>query len=319
MIKIAFLFAGQGAQFVGMGKDLAEQYPLVHALFEHANALLGYDLASLCLTGPEVELTKTEHAQPGIFLVSWAAYQVFKEIAPQVCGEAAAGLSLGEFTALTAAGVMSFADGLRVVRQRGLLMQEACEKTKGAMAAIVGLDPAIVQAICEQTGVEIANLNCPGQIVISGDHQLIDRACEFAKKHGAKRAIILQVAGAFHSKLMASAQPRLRLMLQEIPLQSPSINVISNVQAKPHGQPEEIRQRLIEQVTASVHWEASMRFLLSQGFTHFIEFGPGTALTGFMRRIDRSATIYNVADSRSLQATASAFIDGASQQNPADP
>ncbi len=310
MSKTALLFAGQGAQVVGMGKDLAEQFPTARALFDRANAALGYDLAGVCFNGPEAELTKTENAQPGIFLVSWVAFQLLKERSPSLKFDATAGLSLGEFTALTAAGVMSFEDGLKVVRQRGRFMQEACEVTKGGMAAIIGLDEAPTRAVCAEAGVELANLNCPGQLVISGEAEKIAKACELAKARGAKRALPLSVAGAYHSRLMASAQPKLRDALAAIPLNLPAVPVIANVTAQPHGTCGEIHQRLVEQVTASVRWEESMRHLLAQGFTRFIELGPGTALSGFMKRIDKTAQMLNVADAPSLEATVNALGHG---------
>lgn len=307
MNKTALLFAGQGAQVVGMGKDLAGQYPAARDWFDRAGQCLGYDLASICFEGPESELTKTEHAQPGIFLVAWITYQLLREQVPTLTFGAVAGLSLGEFTALTAAGVWSFEEGLGVVRQRGKFMQEACETTQGAMAAVIGLDVEATRTVCAEAGVQLANLNCPGQIVISGPASKMSQACDLAKARGAKRAIPLQVAGAYHSPLMASAQPKLDAALSKIQLQAPSVPVISNVTAQPHGHPQEIRRLLIDQVTAAVRWEDSMRYLLSQGFTRFIELGPGTALSGFMRRIDKAAPIFQVADVASLQATVRAL------------
>lgn len=305
MKKTALLFAGQGAQVVGMGKDLAEKFPMARQWFDRANAALGYDLASICFTGPEAELTKTENAQPGIFLVSWVAFQLLKEHTPALKFEATAGLSLGEFTALTAAGVMSFEDGLRVVRQRGKFMQEACDATHGGMAAIIGLDEAPTREVCAQAGVTLANLNCPGQIVISGEADKIATAIEFAKAKGAKRAIPLVVAGAYHSPLMASAQPKLQGELAKIKITAPTVPVISNVTAQAHG--SDIAVRLVEQVCSSVLWENSMRALLSQGFTRFIELGPGTALSGFMKRIDKTAEMLNVTDAASLGTTVAAI------------
>ena len=319
MQKTALLFAGQGAQVVGMGKDLAEKFASARELFERANATLGYDLARVCFEGPEAELTKTENAQPGIYLVSWVALQLVKEHAPGFRFQAAAGLSLGEFTALAAAGVMSFEDGLKVVRARGRFMQEACEATKGGMAAIIGLDEAATRALCEEAGVELANLNCPGQLVISGEAEAINKACELAKAKGAKRALPLAVAGAYHSKLMASAQPKLRSMLGEIPLHIQAVPVISNVTAKPHGTPGEIHGKLVEQVTSSVRWEDSIRYLLGEGFTRFIELGPGTALTGFMKRIDKNAKVLNVADAPSLEATVKALSEQAAGDSQHEP
>ena len=307
MSKTALLFAGQGAQVVGMGKDLAEKFPAAQAWFDRANTALGYDLAGICFNGPEADLTKTENAQPGIFLVSWIAFQLLKAQAPQLKYDAAAGLSLGEFTALTAAGALSFEDGLRVVRQRGKFMQEACDVTQGGMAAIIGLDETPTREVCAEAGVVLANLNCPGQLVISGEAGKIIKACELAKARGAKRALPLPVAGAYHSPLMASAQPKLGAELVQVNLVTPGIPVISNVTAQAHGTPAEISARLVEQVCASVLWEASMRALIAQGYTRFIELGPGTALSGFLKRIDKSVTLLNVADAASLQSTLAAL------------
>ena len=310
MSKTALLFAGQGAQAVGMGKDLAEKFPTARAFFDRANAALGYDLAKICFEGSEAELTNTENAQPGIFLVSWVAFQMLKERVPNLQFQATAGLSLGEFTALAAAGVMSFDDGLRVVRQRGRFMQEACAAAPGGMAAIIGLDEGPTREICAEAGVEFANLNCPGQLVISGEKGGIEKACELAKARGAKRALPLQVAGAYHSRLMASAQPKLRAALAEIPLHLPSVPVVSNVTGQPHHTAGEIHAKLVEQVTSSVRWEESMRYLLGQGFTRFIELGPGAALTGFMKRIDKNAVSLNVSNAASLETTAAALAAG---------
>jgi [acyl-carrier-protein] S-malonyltransferase len=310
MSKTALLFAGQGAQTVGMGRDLAEQLPSAKQWFDRANSALGYDLSSICFAGPEPELTKTENAQPAIFLVSWVAFQLLKERAPSLRFEATAGLSLGEFTALAAAGVMSFEDALRVVRQRGRFMQEACDATRGGMAAVIGLDEAPTREVCAAAGVELANLNCPGQLVISGESEKITRACELAKAKGAKRALPLTVAGAYHSALMAGAKPKLDAELATVALQAPAVAVISNVTAEPHQGPQQIRARLVEQVTSPVQWERSMRFLLAQGFTRFIELGPGKALSGFMKRIDPAAQMLNVADVPSLEATVGALAAG---------
>lgn len=307
MSKTALLFAGQGAQTVGMGKDLAAAFPAAQALFDRANAALGYDLAGVCFNGPEADLTKTENAQPGIFLVSWIALELLKARVPGLKFEATAGLSLGEFTALTAAGAMSFEDGLRLVRLRGRFMQEACEVTKGGMAAIIGLDEGPTREVCAEAGVELANLNCPGQLVISGEADKITKACELAKARGAKRALPLPVAGAYHSRLMASAQPKLREALAGVTLSAPVVPVIANVTAQPHGAPAAIVDTVVAQVTASVRWEESVRYLLAQGFRRFIELGPGTALTGFMKRIDKTAQVFNVADGASLEATAQAL------------
>jgi len=303
MQKTALLFAGQGAQFAGMGRDWAAQFPSARAFYDQSREILGFDLARLCFEGPEAELTRTENAQPAIFLTSWVAFQLLKELKPDLSFQATAGLSLGELTALTAAGVLSFEDGLTMARQRGRYMQEACELTRGAMAAVLGLETAVLREVCAAADVEMANLNCPGQTVISGEAQKISAACELAKAKGAKRAVMLPVAGAYHSRLMAGAQPKVRAMLDAVALRSPSMPVISNVTALPHGGPEEIRQALTAQVISPVRFEESIRYLLAQGFTRFIELGPGTALSGFVKRVDKTVIILNVADIPSLEAT----------------
>ena len=310
MSKTALLFAGQGAQTVGMGKDFAEEFPIARAWFDRGNAALGYDLAAVCFHGPDAELTRTENAQPGIFLVSWVAFQLLRERVPALKFDATAGLSLGEFTALTAADAMSFEDGLRVVCLRGRFMQEACDATRGGMAAVIGLDEAPTREVCAEAGVVLANLNCPGQLVISGEAERIAKAVELAKAKGAKRALPLQVAGAYHSPLMAGAQPKLQGELAKVKLSPPALPVISNVTARPHGGAADIVARLVEQVTSPVRWEESMRYLLAQGFTRFVELGPGTALGGFMKRIDKNAQMINVADARTLESAVKALSGG---------
>ena len=308
MNKTALLFAGQGAQAVGMGKDFAERFVSTRKWFDRAKVLLNYDLAVICFSGPEAELTKTENAQPAIFLVGWVAFQLLREHVSTLKFDATAGLSLGEFTALAAAGAMSFEDGLKIVRQRGQFMQEACQATQGGMAAIVGLDEAKVRELCAESAVEVANLNCPGQIVISGAEEKIAVACESAKTKGARRAVPLPVAGAYHSRLMASAGPKLQAALAGVSIQPLEVMVISNVTAQPHGGPDSVQRRLVEQVTAPVRWEDSIRYLLAQGFTRFIELGPGTTLSGFMKRIEKGAQVLNVADVASLEITVKALV-----------
>lgn len=307
MVKTALLFAGQGAQVVGMGRDLAEAFPAARARFEEANALLGYDLARLCFEGPEETLTLTEHAQPGIYLVGWVAFERLQAAVPGLAFHATAGLSLGEYTALAASGALSFADGLRLVRARGQYMQAACNQHRGGMAAILGLDEAATRAVCAEAGVELANFNCPGQLVISGPADRLAAACELAKARGAKRAVPLPVAGAYHSRLMDSARTPLAAALAEVPVNAPRVPVVANVTARPHGDPSAVRTLLVEQVTGAVLWEPSMRWLLAEGFTRFIELGPGTTLSGFLKRIDKSAQVLNVADVPSLEATARAL------------
>jgi len=307
MSKTALLFAGQGAQSVGMGKDLAEHFPEAKAWFDDANDTLGYDLTSVCFGGPESELTKTENAQPGIFLVSWVAFELLRAREPGLRFDATAGLSLGEFTALAAAGTLDFEDGLKVVRQRGRFMQEACEATLGTMAAVIGLDEGPTREVCAEAGVELANLNCPGQLVISGTIDGVSKACELAKAKGAKKAMPLNVAGAYHSRLMASAREKLASTLAGVSLVAPSVPVIANVTARPHPGVDGIRGCLVEQVTSSVRWEESMRYLIAEGFNRFIELGPGKALSGFMKRIDRSVQMLHVEDAASLEETLKAL------------
>jgi [acyl-carrier-protein] S-malonyltransferase len=303
MHKTVLLFAGQGAQVAGMGRDLAASFPTAKARFDRSRTVLGVDLPSICFGGPDEELTRTENAQPAIFLTSWVAFELLKEKVPGLSFQATAGLSLGELTALAAAGVFSFDDGLRSARQRGRFMQEACELTRGVMAAVLGLDADTLREVCKEADVEIANLNCPGQIVISGETEKVEKACELAKMKGAKRAIRLPVAGAYHSRLMAGAQSKVRAMLEGIVLQPPNVPVISNVTARPHGGAVEIRSRLTDQVVSPVRWEDSIRYLLGEGFTRFIELGPGTVLSGFVKRIDKGAEVLNIADVPSLEAT----------------
>ena len=303
MENTALLFAGQGAQFVGMGRDLTEAHPTAEALVGHADQALGYNLSKICFNGPEKELVRTENAQPGIHLVGWIAFQLLKEFAPDLSFGAAAGLSLGEFTALAAADAISFEDSLKVVRRRGQLMQHACEATSGGMAAIIGLDEQRARDVCGKTNVQIANLNCPGQIVVSGGKDCIEDACEAARESGAKRAIPLNVTGAYHSPLMAPAQPGLSEALSGIRIHRPGAQVISNVTAESHGSPEDIARLLVDQVTSPVLWERCIRRLIADGFTRFIELGPGTTLTSFMRRIDRSMEVHNISDTASLAKT----------------
>ena len=304
MVKTALLFAGQGAQVVGMGSDLAKSHPAAKALFTQADETLGYGLSRICFSGPEEELVRTEHAQPAIYLVGWVALQLLREQVPSLSFDATAGLSLGEFTALAAADALGFEDGLRVVRRRGQLMQEACEASAGGMAAIVGLDEEAVRTVCNETGVSLANLNCPGQIVVSGDADKMDVACDAAKAAGAKRAIPLPVAGAYHSPLMQPAQAGLDEALAKVELREPSVPVYSNVTGQVHAAAGTIATAMVEQVTSPVKWEACIRAMIAVGITRFIELGPGTALSGFMRRIDRGIEMLNVGDCESLAKAA---------------
>ncbi|MCW5556938.1 MAG: ACP S-malonyltransferase [Verrucomicrobiae bacterium] len=237
-MKTALLFAGQGAQAVGMGQDLASAFPAARALMDRANAVLGYDLARICFEGPEDELTRTENAQPGIYLISWVALALLKERVPGLSFEATAGLSLGEFTALAAAGVMTFEEGLQVVRARGRFMHEACEQTRGGMAALIGLDEAATREVCEAAGVTLANLNCPGQIVISGELDRVPPRSNTARRAAPAKAIPLTVASAYHSPLMASAQPSSPPPWPAFPSRRRGFPLIADNTAQPHGGPD---------------------------------------------------------------------------------
>jgi [acyl-carrier-protein] S-malonyltransferase len=302
-MKTALLFAGQGSQAVGMGRDLCEKHDLCRRLFARANEVLGRDIQKICFEGPEAVLTKTDNAQPGIFLTSLACLEALKSRVPNLGFDATAGLSLGEFTALAAADAVSFDDGLRMVQLRGRFMQEACDSTNGGMASILGMGDAVLAEVCREAGVDIANINSPGQVVISGDKEKIGRAVELAKARGAKRAIPLVVAGAYHSRLMEGAKIKVAEALANLPMREPKVPVVSNVNARPAGSVAETKDLLVRQVTSSVRWSESMQWLMSQGFTRFIELGPGNVLSGLMKRIHKDAEMLSVSDGATLEAT----------------
>ncbi len=296
MSRIAFLFPGQGAQTVGMGKRLYESVPAARQLYDRAQEVLGYDLAKLCFEGPADELDSTICSQPALFVTSLAALESLRSESPDVvlgC-EAAAGLSLGEYTAMVFAGVLDFEAGLTLVQKRGAAMQEAADATASGMVSILGLERVEVEALCDKARgedvLEIANMLCPGNIAISGSNAACLRAAEMAQGAGAMKAVPLAVAGAFHTQIMRPADERLAEALDGVALQKPNIPVISNVDAKPHDDPDEIRSLLIRQVLQPVLWEDSMRYLLGQGFDQFHEIGPGRVLRGLLRRIDRKTT-----------------------------
>ena len=300
MNRIAFLFPGQGAQTVGMGRRLAESLPAARQLYDRAGEVLGYDLAKLCFKGPAEELDSTICSQPALFVTSLAALEALRVESPEVvlsC-EAAAGLSLGEYTAMVFAGVMEFEDGLMLVQRRGAAMQEAADATPSGMVSILGLERCEVEALCEKARqgeiLEIANLLCPENIVISGTNAACERAAEMARSFGAMKAVPLAVAGAFHTSIMRPADERLAEALAEVPMHRPKIPVVSNVDARPHDDPEEIRRLLIKQVLHPVRWEDSMRYLLQEGFDQFYEVGPGRVLLGLLRRIDRKISCQSV-------------------------
>jgi [acyl-carrier-protein] S-malonyltransferase len=297
--RIAFLFPGQGAQHVGMGRAAAESCPPAAALFQQANQILGYDLAKLCFEGPAEELDTTIASQPAIFVTSLAALEVLRTRSPEVvlgC-EITAGLSLGEYTALVFAGAMTFEDGLRVVQRRGEAMQEASDATPSGMVSALLLEPEQVETICSQasdTGIlQIANYLCPGNTVLSGENAACERAAELIDEAGG-RAVPLPVAGAFHTDIMKPADVRLAEALAGVAISRPEIPVVSNVDAAVHQDPDEIRELLVRQVVSPVRWEDSMRLMLSEGADEFYEIGPGNVLRGLLRRIDRKAACTTV-------------------------
>ena len=295
MGKTAFLFPGQGAQAVGMGKALFNAHESVRALYGRAAEILDYDLAALCFGGPTEELDTTIISQPAIFVTSLAALEAVKIQTPELVDscEAAAGLSLGEYTALVFAGGMDFEDGLRLVQRRGEAMQEASNAAPSGMVSILGLDRDVIEKLCDELRggetLQIANLLCPGNIVVSGTVAACERMAEAAPKAGAMRVIPLAVAGAFHTPLMKPADEKLASALENVTLRPLRIPVYSNVDAKPHTDPDEIRHLLVQQVISPVLWEDSVKNMIAAGFDGFHEIGPGRVLRGLIRRIDRKA------------------------------
>ncbi|MDE0825683.1 MAG: ACP S-malonyltransferase [Akkermansiaceae bacterium] len=302
MANVVILFAGQGAQRVGMGKDLAEAYPVAADLFRQADEVLGRSLTSIMFEGPEEELTKTANCQPALFVHGLALLAVMKERLPKLNPVAAAGLSLGEMTAHTAAGTFSFEEGLKIVAQRGALMDEACAATDGAMAAMIGGEEDAVKQLAEDCGIDVANFNCPGQIVVSGVSAGVDQAVAQAKERGLRMGKKLKVAGAYHSRLMASAEEKLGQVLAGAPVGEPGIPVVTNFGADVTKGPDDVRETLTRQVTGSVRWVESMQRLRSEGNDLFLELGPGKVLAGLMTRIDKEAKVVSADDAESLEA-----------------
>lgn len=283
-----------------MGKALCETLPAARQLYDRASGILGYDLAKLCFEGPAEELDSTVYSQPALFVSSLAALESLRQQSPEVvlACEAAAGLSLGEYTAMVFAGSMDFESGLRLVQRRGAAMQDAADATPSGMVSVLGLEREQVEAVCAQARgseiLEIANYLCPGNIVISGQNTACERAAEAAVAAGAMKTIPLPVAGAFHTRIMRPADERLAEALAGVTIKPPQIPVVSNVDALPHSDPEEIRALLVRQVLSPVRWEDSMRYLLAQGFDQFYEVGPGRVLKGLLKRIDRKINCESV-------------------------
>jgi [acyl-carrier-protein] S-malonyltransferase len=301
-MNTAFLFPGQGAQSVGMGAALAEALPAAKELFARASGILGYDLLALCANGPAEQLDATEYSQPALFVCSLAAVEKIRLEQPALLDEAtiAAGLSLGEYTALVFAGAMDFETGLRLVHERGRAMQAASDAASSGMVSVLGLDRDKVEALCDEARqgevLQVANLLCPGNIVVSGHCGACERVAELAAQAGAMKVIPLAVAGAFHTPLMQPAYERLSTAVAKADIRSPRIPVVSNVDAETHADPAEIRQLLVRQLVNPVQWEESMRRLITvHGAERAYEVGPGRVLTGLLKRIDRKFPCENVA------------------------
>ncbi len=300
--KIAAVFPGQGSQYVGMGKELAEKHPIVAETFAEADEALKFSLSRLCFEGPEEELTLTRNTQPALLVTSVAIFRLLE--AHGFAPDLGAGHSLGEYSALVAAGAMSFADAVRTVRLRGELMEEAVPPGQGTMAAILGLERELVEALCREVAgvVEPATYNSPGQVVVAGDTEAVHALMERALAKGARRAQLLKVSGPFHSSLLAGAGQRLGEWLASIPIAPPKFPVYSNVTAAPVTTPEEIRACLAWQVSAPVRWEESVRNMVAEGATRFVEVGPGRVLSGLIKRIEREAELFNVESEGTFQA-----------------
>ncbi len=305
MGKLAFIFPGQASQYPGMGKDLAEKFPVAQRVFEEADQALGFEISKLCFEGSEEALKQTENTQPAILAVSVAVYRVLEE--RKALPDFVAGHSLGEYSAVVAAGGVAFADAVRLVRSRGKYMQEAVPAGEGAMAAILGISSAQVEEICRKVSdagkVSAANLNSPEQTVISGQAAAVKRAVEEASASGAKRAVILPVSAPFHCEMMMPAQLRLEKDLHATPFAPLRVPLVNNVDAALVSSGEEARDGLIRQVCMPVRWEASVRELIEQGVSILVEVGPGRVLSGLLRQIDRSVHCFNVEDEKSLNAT----------------
>lgn len=309
-MKTAFLFPGQGSQKVGMVQDLFENYDSVKALIKEADETLGFSISKMMFEGPDTELMKTEFTQPAILTASVAVWQVLKEhgLTPDI----AAGHSLGEYSALVAAGAISFADAVHTVHLRGRFMQEAVPLGEGGMAAIIGSNPETIVKVCDEVStedlpVQAVNFNCPGQIVIAGATAAVEKACEALKEAGARRAIMLKVSAPFHSTLMEPAALRLKEVLDKIDIHDTAIPVVANVNAKEETKADEIRKNLVDQAAHPVHWEESIRNMVAGGVDMTVEAGPGTVLTGFMKKIARSVPCHHAEDVATIDEVVTAL------------
>lgn len=302
--SVAYLFPGQGAQVVGMGKDLYEEFASARQVFEEADQALGFSLSGLCFNGPEEDLRRTLNTQPAILATSYACLRVAQElgILSQDRPPAfMAGHSLGEYTALAAAGVLSFGEAIRLVRERARLMDEAGTARPGSMAAVLGMDEQALEAVCQETGVEMANINSPGQIVISGAKDALAKAMELASARGARRVLPLEVSAAFHSRLMEPANEGIAKAVAGVTLQKARVPIIANSTAQPVVSSQEVKEELLRQLCSPVRWQSSVEYMLEHGVAQFIEIGPGKVLTGLAKRINGDVKTVNLSDVPSLR------------------
>ena len=303
MVEVAYIFPGQGAQFVGMGKDLYENFSAAKEVFEKANSVLKIDIKKLCFEGPQEELSTTSNSQPAILTVSIAALRAYEStgLAGQYTPKFSLGLSLGEYTSLVAAGSIAFEDALVLVRRRGELMEDASRKNPGRMACILGMEVKAVEELCKGFGCEIANLNCPGQVVVSGKTNNIELLASLAKDKGAKRVLMLDVSGPFHSSLMTIARDKLKEHIDKVQFSAPKISFVSNVDAQPQSDVLKIKENLIKQVNSKTLWEESVRSVSRSGIKTFLEIGPGQVLKGLLKKIDPKLEVRNFGTAQDMQ------------------